>query len=269
MISQSNAPIDNSARGGVAEVENPEFTESSERANIASGESIPTLFGKIKKFFTDLKTVAFSGSYTDLSNKPTIPSKVSDLNNDSGFLTSPVAIENGGTGATSRLNAVKSLTNESVETSAEYFLTITNNWGKAGYTSKADALTALGLNKNKAYIPISTYRSSEMQIGKSWTTYTSQNVTIEVAGTYLVISSTWAYDNAGGSPLFRTKVGSSTTNEFMMSQTASLVSGTYFGLISLNAGVYSVEMQAYSANSTSVKIPAYFTFQTLLIRCDS
>ena len=32
-----------------------------------------------------LATVATSGSYNDLSNKPTIPSKVSDLTNDSGF----------------------------------------------------------------------------------------------------------------------------------------------------------------------------------------
>lgn len=49
------------------------FTEASTRANIASGETMSTLFGKIKKFFTDLKTVAFTGSYNDLSNKPTIP----------------------------------------------------------------------------------------------------------------------------------------------------------------------------------------------------
>ena len=49
------------------------FTEASTRANIASGENMATLFGKIKKFFTDLKTVAFTGSYSDLSNKPTIP----------------------------------------------------------------------------------------------------------------------------------------------------------------------------------------------------
>lgn len=32
-------------------------------------------------------TSNFSGSYTDLSNKPTIPSKISELQNDSGFLT--------------------------------------------------------------------------------------------------------------------------------------------------------------------------------------
>ena len=49
----------------------PTFAESGTRTNIASGETLSTLFGKIKKFFTDLKTVAFTGSYTDLSNKPT------------------------------------------------------------------------------------------------------------------------------------------------------------------------------------------------------
>jgi hypothetical protein len=63
---------------GLSDVENvstneqtPTFTEASTRANITSGETLSTLFGKIKKFFTDLKTVAFTGSYTDLSNKPT------------------------------------------------------------------------------------------------------------------------------------------------------------------------------------------------------
>lgn len=52
-------------------LQQPTFTEASTRVNITSGETLSTLFGKIKKFFTDLKTVAFTGSYTDLSNKPT------------------------------------------------------------------------------------------------------------------------------------------------------------------------------------------------------
>ena len=38
--------------------------------------------------FPTLSTVATSGSYNDLTNKPTIPSKTSDLTNDSGFITS-------------------------------------------------------------------------------------------------------------------------------------------------------------------------------------
>jgi len=49
------------------------FTEASTRTNIASGDTFATILGKIKKFFTDLKTVAFTGSYSDLSDKPTIP----------------------------------------------------------------------------------------------------------------------------------------------------------------------------------------------------
>ena len=36
----------------------------------------------------DLATVATSGSYNDLSNKPSIPTKVSDLTNDSNFISS-------------------------------------------------------------------------------------------------------------------------------------------------------------------------------------
>lgn len=39
---------------------------------------------------SSLSTVATSGSYDDLSNKPTIPSKTSDLTNDSGFITNAV-----------------------------------------------------------------------------------------------------------------------------------------------------------------------------------
>ena len=49
------------------------FTEASTRANIASGDTLATIWGKIKKFFTDLKTVAFTGSYNDLTDKPSVP----------------------------------------------------------------------------------------------------------------------------------------------------------------------------------------------------
>lgn len=97
------------------------ITEAQSRANLADGDSVPTIFGKIKKWFSDLKTVAFTGAYSDLSGTPTIPTvndgtltiqkngtavetftansstnktanitvptKTSDLTNDSGFVT--------------------------------------------------------------------------------------------------------------------------------------------------------------------------------------
>lgn len=103
------------------------FTQASTRENIASTEKHSTLFGKIAKWFADLKAVAFSGSYNDLSNKPTIPTvndatltiqkngntvqtftanassnktanitvptKTSELENDSGFLSSATALD--------------------------------------------------------------------------------------------------------------------------------------------------------------------------------
>lgn len=50
----------------------PTFTQASTRANIASGEKLSTIFGKIMRVIADLKAVAFSGAYSDLSGKPTI-----------------------------------------------------------------------------------------------------------------------------------------------------------------------------------------------------
>lgn len=47
------------------------FTQASSRTNLTSGEKLSISLGKIMKWFADLKTVAFSGSYNDLTNKPT------------------------------------------------------------------------------------------------------------------------------------------------------------------------------------------------------
>lgn len=52
------------------------FTKASTRANITSQENISTSFGKIAKMYDDLKTVAFSGSFDDLTDKPTIDATV-------------------------------------------------------------------------------------------------------------------------------------------------------------------------------------------------
>ena len=57
----------------ITEDAKPTVTEASTRTNIASGDTLKTIIGKIKKFFADLKTVAFTGAYSDLSGTPTIP----------------------------------------------------------------------------------------------------------------------------------------------------------------------------------------------------
>ena len=68
------------------------FTQASIRENLSTGEKISISLGKLMKWFIDLKTVAFTGSYNDLSDKPIIPDSTSDLTNDSGFITSASSI---------------------------------------------------------------------------------------------------------------------------------------------------------------------------------
>jgi len=75
------------------------FTEASTRANIASGESVSTILGKIKKFFSDLKTVAFTGAYSDLSGRPNL-TNVAYKNVSNNFLASQnINAQNGTTSA--------------------------------------------------------------------------------------------------------------------------------------------------------------------------
>lgn len=67
-----------------------------------------------------------------------------NVSGTSSNVTDTVAIENGGTGATTRLNALKALTNDNIGTDAQYFLTISSGYGKGGYTSVSNAATILG-----------------------------------------------------------------------------------------------------------------------------
>ncbi|MBP5595352.1 MAG: hypothetical protein J6Y02_08215 [Pseudobutyrivibrio sp.] len=81
-----------------------------------------------------------------VSSERIIGTLSNDTMGNAANVTGTVAIANGGTGATTRLNALKALTNESVGTNATHFLTITNSWGKGGYTSVADAKKVLGID---------------------------------------------------------------------------------------------------------------------------
>lgn len=55
----------------VTALETPTFTQATTRANIASGESTKTILGKIKKYFTDLKTHAFNVPANNLTTTTT------------------------------------------------------------------------------------------------------------------------------------------------------------------------------------------------------
>ena len=72
-VSLSAADVGAVAEEGDASDTTVTFSAAAERANITTGEKLSALFSKIAKWLSDLKPVAFSGSYNDLSNKPTIP----------------------------------------------------------------------------------------------------------------------------------------------------------------------------------------------------
>ena len=79
-----------------------EFEAAESRQPLKSGEKLSVLMGKAHRFFTDLKTVAFSGKYGDLSERPTLGGAAgykvadNDTTNNSEFLaTARVAYEHG------------------------------------------------------------------------------------------------------------------------------------------------------------------------------
>lgn len=63
---------------------NPTFSEAATRNNINSGESIPTLFGKVKKWFTDINTLIKLVGSTDISGigDGTVTDALSVINNN-------------------------------------------------------------------------------------------------------------------------------------------------------------------------------------------
>lgn len=121
----------------------PTFTVASTRANIASGEKLSTIFGKIMKFFADLKTVAFSGSYNDLSNKPTIPTATAVKGNaETSYRTGNVNLTPANIGAAEVETGTFGLMYNSTKVA-------TCNYCKVGKLVYAYAMTGLSANVPK------------------------------------------------------------------------------------------------------------------------
>ena len=76
---------------------NPTFSEAATRNNINSGESIPTLFGKVKKWFTDLNTLIKLVGSADISSigDGTITDALCTLNSKAprGIITGTTTLE--------------------------------------------------------------------------------------------------------------------------------------------------------------------------------
>ena len=94
-----------------------------------------------------------------------------------GTITSTLPISKGGTGATTRLTAAKALTNEDVGNDAQYFVTLTSSWGKFGYSSLANAKTALGLG-SAAYTNSNAYLAADGTAASASKLSTARTITI-------------------------------------------------------------------------------------------
>lgn len=73
----------------------PEFTEAGKRENIVSGETMQILFGKIKKWFTDLGALITKIGNTDISSigDGTVTGAITDLDKRSTKNTSDIDVE--------------------------------------------------------------------------------------------------------------------------------------------------------------------------------
>lgn len=147
--------VDPTIVAGFVQAMNDKFeNKTANKKNDISGDfasdtvSYPTVQA-VKNFITTaisgkadadgLADVATSGSYTDLTNKPSIPTKTSELNNDSGFLTTHQDI----TGKQDKSNIV---TSWSVTTSdAKY---PSEKLVKSDLDKKVDKVNGKGLSTN-------------------------------------------------------------------------------------------------------------------------
>ena len=135
----------------------PTFTEASTRNNIASGEKLSVIFGKIQKFFNDLKTVAFTGSFSDLSNKPSINS-----------------VELSGNKTSAQLGLQNTLTFDNTPTDGS------NNPVKSDgvYDSEKAIYSVMGQMGAKNLIPYPYYEDTEEDRGITWTNNADGTITI-------------------------------------------------------------------------------------------
>ena len=123
------------------------FTQAAARTNIATGEKASTLFGKVAKWFADLKTVAFTGAYSDLTGAP---SKVSQFTNDSGYQTAD-QVESAiiAKGYQTSAQVDSAITAKGYQTSAQVDSAITAK----GYQTAAQVEAAVKAGVTGVYVP--------------------------------------------------------------------------------------------------------------------
>ena len=123
----------------------------------------------------DLATVATSGSYNDLTDKPTIPAATSDLTNDSGFITSSALNGYATESWVGQQGYITGITSSDVTTALGY--TPYNSSNPSGYITSS-ALTPYALSADLATVATSgSYNDLSNKPTNMVTTDTAQDIT--------------------------------------------------------------------------------------------
>lgn len=148
------------------------FTQAGSRTNLLSGEKLSVSFGKIMKWFVDLKDVAFSGRYSDLTDRPTIPaggiadkSKIIDnlddiaANTQTGYMAGALAVKE----LNQNLNGYQFRVNNGIP---EYKAGADAAWVPLGsgiyFIADYGELTAYGTSPKTYTIPVPAYVKSRV-----------------------------------------------------------------------------------------------------------
>lgn len=156
------------------------FQDASSRVNLESGEKLSVLFGKISKWLKDLKTVCFTGSYNDLSNRPNLHA-VATSGNYNQLNNRPTIVDNVTTTvagtvldgrAGKRLNDSVVKAQSTANTANSTANAINNNLSRSNKTiGSAYAVTAT--YRSNAYL--TTVYWSGTHVGDKMTAYTQRN----------------------------------------------------------------------------------------------
>lgn len=209
------------------------FTQATTRANISSGEKLSVIMGKIMKFFADLKTVAFTGSYTDLSNKPAIPTASNTFPKANG--TAAVGTET----VFSRGDHVHPLQT-----------TVSGNAGSATKLATARTIDGVNFNGSTAITHYGTCSTSSATTDKvvavtGFVLITGAIVKVKFLATNTAVNPTLNVSNTGAKPIYYR--GSAIATSYL--KTNGIYEFVYNGNQWDLAGDIDVNMTAATANA--------------------